>query len=594
MSKAKRVKDLQEWKREDVSDSKKWLKRAKENYRFYTAIGQWKKDDIKQLDDEGRPHLTIPLITSIVNTAVGYEIDNEQQFKLYPKRGGSEAVAALGTELLKHTMDNCQGLDHCTEVFLNGCIGAVGVIEIQDRKDFINKELLVRKKSAFRVIFDQNAIDYDFDERGRRVFEEIWLTKEQIQLSFHKSVKDLEQSTEDPRFDEDIIITEDYEDDNVEKERKGLYKVTKSYWRKWEKQVYLVDLNDMSKKPLTGPKMIQLAKNAIEILNLQAQELGVMPRLKIVELAGWKLYKTWFVGSMELSHDKDPWHGISDFPIKPFYPYFADGHAFGLIDGNKDAQRYLNKIFSKELEPNISWWVNDSTNKRAMDDLIQNGGKSNFILKKDKFKDAGKNEPNKPFFDLEISTQRLERFMNQISGIDPTLRGQQEGRSKESGKALDRRLFAGMMVNKIIHKNFNRTLRKVGKFLWEAIQQRDENGDSIYFAQEEIENIVQESSLKQFITAGPGGQQTIDLSPFYSEAIGSYGIKVATSPTTQTIRQENQDYLLRIAEVYAKLYGVPVIPPKFLIEMSELPIKEELIEYLEMLEKQPPPAQGAT
>lgn len=590
MSKAKRISDLQEWKREDVSDSKEWRDRAKESFRFYTAIRQWNQADLDQLIEEGRPHLTIPLITAIVNTVVGYQIDNEQQFKLYPRRGGTAAVAALGTELLKHTLDDCYAADHETEVFQDGCVGGVGVIEIQERNDNINKELLVRKKSPFNVIFDQNANDYEFDEKGRRVFEEVWLTKEQIQLGFHKSVKDLQQATEAPRFDEDVRFTEDYTAGSVERERerKGLYLVNKSYWRRWEKQVYVLDLKTFSAQVLHGPKMIQLAKNAMEIHNRQSAEMGIAPRLKIIERAGWKLYKTWFVGEMELLHEEDPWGGISDFPIKPYYPYWADGYAFGVVEGNKDAQRFLNKVFSKELETNPGWWVEDSSNDGAMDDLRQNGGKNNFIFRKDKFGDGDRLKPNKPFFDSEVTVQRLERFMNQISGVDPTMRGMQQG-GKESGKALEKRLFAGVMVSKIVHKNFNRTLRKMGKFLWDAIRQRDENGDSKYYSQEEIEAIVQESSLKQFITAGANGQQAVDLSPFYEETIGNYGIKVATSPTTQTVRAENQDYLLRIAEVYAKLFGVPVIPPEILIKISDLPYKDDIIEYLKTLQKQPQP-----
>ena len=158
MSKAKRIKDLQEWKSQDKSDMSGWIKRTKENFRFYTAIKQWQQEDIDKLESEGRPHLTIPLITAIVNAVVGFQIDNEQQFTLYAKRGGTAAVSALGTELLKHVTDSCNGQDHFTEVFQDGCIGSLGALEISDRNDFINKELLIKKKSPFRIIFDQSAI----------------------------------------------------------------------------------------------------------------------------------------------------------------------------------------------------------------------------------------------------------------------------------------------------------------------------------------------------------------------------------------------------------------------------------------------------
>jgi len=586
MSKAKRVSDLNEWKRQDVSDSKQWRQRALESYRFYTAIKQWHQADIDRLEEEGRPHLTIPLITSIVNTVVGYQIDNEQQFRLYPKRGGTSAIAKLGTEILKHVLDDCYAQDHFTECFQDGNIGAVGVLEIVEKSDYINKELRVIKKSPFNITFDQSAMEYDFDERGRRVFEDMWLTKEEIKLGFNKSIKDIEEATENPRFDEEVAFTEEaYQKSGTERSIKGLHLVTKSYWRRWEKQVYLVNLRDFSKRVLHGPKMIQLAKNAMEIHNRQSEQIGRQPVMKIIERAGWKLYKTWFVGEMELYHQERPWGDISDFPIKPYYPYFADGYPFGMIDGNKDAQRFLNKMFSKEIEPNLGWEVEKSNDEDAMDDLEKNGGKTNFIFRKDKFGGGRRLDPPKSFFDHEVVIQRLERFMNLISGVDPNLRGVKEG-SKESGTAIDKRMQAGVMVTKIVHKNFNRTLRKAGKFLWDAVRRRDEDGESLYFSREEIERIVQESSLRQFMTAGPDGRQQINIEPFYADTIGDYGLKVETSPNTNTERQANQEFLLRIAEIYSRLYGAPVIPPQFLIKNSELPDKEELVEYIQGL----PPA----
>lgn len=594
MSKAKRIANLQEWKLEDIADSKQWRERAKESFRFYTAIMQWLQSDLNRLDESKRPHLTIPLITSIVNTVVGFQIDNEQQFKLFPRRGGSVPVAALGTEILKHVTDNCEAQDHFTEAFQDGCIGAVGALGIKDRQDDYNKELLVRKKSPFRVIFDQSAIEYDFDESGRRMFEETWLTEEEIEIGFSKKISDIRESTEDPKFTEEVqYVQDDYgdEDSTSHNKMKGLFRVTKSYWRRWEKQVYLINLTNFDKKVLHGPKVIQLAKNAMEIHNKQAEQNGTAPVFKIIERAGWKLYKTWFVGEMELSHQERPWGDISDFPVKPFYPYWADGYAFGIVEGNKDAQRYLNKMFSKEIEPNQGYYVKESTDEPAMRDLKKNGGKANFVLRLDRFGgDAGRREQPKPFFDTDLAVARLERFMNLISGQDPNLRGQQVGSKKESGKALEKRAEAGIRVSRIVHKNFNRTLRKVGKFLWDAVRQRDSEGNSIYYSREEISQIVQEESLKQFIQTGPDGQQTINLDPFYNQNIGNYGVKLVTSPNTRTVREENLDYLIRIAEVYAGLYGAPVIPPHILIKLTDVADKEEILQYLKGL----PPAQQET
>ena len=598
MSKASRIIKLQEWRQEDFSESEPWRKRAMESYRFYTAIRQWDQADLDKLDAEGRPHLTIPLIAPVVNTLVGHQIDNEQQFKLYPRRNGSRAVAALGTELLKHTLDDCDGLDHFTEVFLDGLIGAVGVIEIEKQRlrDKINGELVVRKKSPFSILFDQNATEYDFNESGRRIFEEEWMTAEEIKLGFNKDIKSIQQATGSPKFNEEkMSLDDDYaESRRVPPERRDQYLVLKSYWREWVKNVYLVDLSTWSTRLLAGPKMIEFAKGAVEAHKGQVAELGMEPRLRIIERAGWMLYKTHFVGEMELLHVKDPWNGIMDFPLMPFYPYWADGYPMGVVDNLKDQQRELNKRVSQELHilnttANAGWEVDEANDPEALKDLKEHGAQTGFVLDRSKFGgNVKKIEPNTLPVGHHLMAEMHEKYIDKSSGVDPNLRGAKMG--DESGKAITARFAAGMTVSAIVHKNFRRTQKTVARFLWDVIRQRDENGESNVYSDKEIESIVQEANLQEFIRVDEMGQQVIDLSPFQQEDIGNYGIKVSTSPATPTIRAENLELLLRIAEVYAKLYGQPIIPPDFIIELTDIPRKEELMERLKQMQ---PVQQGA-
>lgn len=593
-----RITKLQEWRSEDLTESEPWRTNAMESYRFYTGIRQWDLADIDKLDSEGRPHLTIPLIFPIINTIVGFQIDNEQQFHLYPRKGGSVAVAALGTELLKHAMDDCDGVDNCTDSFQDGVIGAVGVIGIERRKrhDVINGELVVRKKSPFSILFDQNATEYDFNESGRRVFEEQWMTAEEIKLGFNKSVKELQQATGAPRFNkEKLSLDDDYADSRqMTPERRDQYLVNKAYWRKWQKNVYLVDLSTWSARLLSDPKMIEYAKRLVMVHKMRSESMGVQSRLTIIERAGWMLYETYFAGEMELSHIKDPWNGITDFPLIPFYPYWADGYPLGVVDNLKDCQRELNKRVSQELHilnttANTGWVIGDGRDTEAVKELKMEGAKSGFVLDKSKFDGvAEKIKPNILPQGHAYMAEQHEKYMDRISGIDPSLRGMREGKGPESGKALSARFLAGMTVSKIVHKNFNRSFKAVGKFLWNVIRQRDENGENRIYSNKEIESIVQEANLKEFIKTDDYGRQFIDLSPFHAEDIGNYGIKVATSPNVQTIRMENLELLLKIAQAYPPgPDGRPVIPPEFLLELTDIPRRDELVERLQRTSQAP-------
>jgi len=173
--------------------------------------------------------------------------------------------------------------------------------------------------------------------------------------------------------------------------------------------------------------------------------------------------------------------------------------------------------------------------------------------------------------------------MDRASGVDPNMRGITE--RKESGRALQTRMDAGMTVARIIFENFNRTQKSLARFLWGAIRQKDADGQSVIYSDEEIMAIVQEANLKEFIR--PDG--SVDLSPFYADDVGSYGVKVTTSPATPTARMESLEMLLKIAEKYPPgPDGRPVIPPEFLLELTDVPQKEELIERLQRMSAQQP------
>jgi len=590
MTSSSRISMLNEWRAEDFNESDDWRKRGMESYRFYTGYRQWEQQDLDKLDAEGRPHLQINLTMPIVNTLVGIQAENKQDFKLFPRRGGSTAVAALGSELLKHTMDICDGESELSDVFLSGLISGMGVIGVKKQMlvDKINGELVLEYKSPFSVLFDQNATEYDFNKRGRRQFEGIWLTSDELEESYGVNVKDVSQAVESPKFASEKIELEDDdygETGRVDKSRKDQYLVQECYWRKWQKNTYLVNLANWSTKLILSRSQINFVKGSVARHKAESAEAGIPPMWAVIERAGWLLHRTVFVGEMELEHTVDPWNRISDFPNIPFYPYWAHGYPMGVVDNLKAPQRELNKRVSQELHiinttANTGWKIKDGKNIEAVRELKRDGGKSGFVLDESKFGgEAEKLKPNEMGSSIPYIAKQNEQYIDRISGVDPNLRGITD--RKESGKALNMRMTATMSVVRGVFENFNRTQKSLARFLWDIIRQRDNEGESVVYSRKEIESIVQEASLREFIVDDGMGNQEIDLSPFYSEEIGHYGIKVATSPNTQTVRSENLDMLLQIAEKYPPAPdGSPIIPAEFLLELTDIPRRDELIESI--------------
>lgn len=586
MTKAKRIKQLQEWYSEDVTETNKWSRRARESYRFYTGKGQWTEEDEGKLESENRPHLTINLTKAHVDVLVGQQIDNRQDPKLYPRRGGTVPIAALGTEVLKHVMDgsDIDGHDESTEVFTDGVIGGVGVFGVEHRytKDRINGELVVLKKSPFMVTFDQNATEYNFQLSGRRVFEDVWMTEEEINLSFGVSTKDLDEGTEDPRYSDDRLeYTEDaYTGEDQTTDRKGMFLVKRCYWRVWEKQTFLVDLRTWTSK-LLPQHAVRFATQQIQSMTQQEFQSN----LTLIKRAGWMLYETWFAGDIELQHTKNPFDGLMDMPYFPFYPYWADGYAMGPIDNLKDPQRELNKRVSQELHilnttANSGWMVKDGSNQEYIDEIKQIGAQSGFILDLSKVGGvAEKIESNQMPQGHYMMAVQHEKYMNQI-GVDPNLRGISE--EDQSGKALQERKASALGTVSIIYHNFNRTQKALYRFLWNAVTRKDHNGQSVIYSDQEIMLLIQEKTLKAFIRE----DGSIDLSQWHADELGTYGMKMGHSPSSETKREEDRDILLKIAAVYPPgPDGRAVIPPQMILRQTDLPDAEEAIQRLDQMEE---------
>jgi hypothetical protein len=73
------------------------------------------------------------------------------------------------------------------------------------------------------------------------------------------------------------------------------------------------------------------------------------------------------------------------------------------------------------------------------------------------------------------------------------------------------------------------------------------------------------------------------LADLYSSEVTQFGVKVITSPQSQTARLGNFAMMMSIQDKYG------VIPPHILIEYSDLPNKDEIIASLQAQAAQPQP-----
>jgi len=557
-----------------VEGNSGWRNRAKKGGRFYTG-DQWDSADKQKLDSEGRPYLTINQIAPTVNVVSGTQRQNRMDIKVLPRRGGTAPIANTLTELAKHAQDSNNAAFHDSMMFLDGLITGKGWLgmDVNYDNDLIYGDLSVFRISGLDMYEDPNAKEYDLNDSGRFVTRCHWWNKEVVDKLYPKLETDTEKALADiDPGDEDIISTseEDTYKDNEQTEKlthKDSYRCKEFYWKTWEKRTVSVDTR-------TG-QVIRVPNN--KVLALLKQLIRIGQPIKIIDRVVPVLHKTTMVGKMLAGGIKDdPFNGITTFPYFRFCPFWIDGYIFGMVDNLIDPQNEINKRRSQILHH-----LNSSSNSGFM---YQEGALS--PDEENNLKDFGSTpgvhiKYNKGFDKPErimpsamseghlVLAKESEGDIKRVSGVNSDMLGLPQEK-RESGIMMSMRQRQGAIATEIVNDNYKYTKKIYGTALVDVIRMTE------LYSEEEIQSILTESKVKP------------DMQALRDFKTGRYGVTVSESQSSPTIRMANLSILLD-----AFKQGVP-IPMDLIIEMSDLPHKEEVIARIKaQMEAQPNPEGAA-
>jgi len=539
-----------------------WRNDAIQNYEF-VCNNQWTPSDRALLEIEEKPCLTFNHILPIVNLLSGMERQNRADVKAFPRKGGVRIIADAFTSLAKHSIDLCHGETEQSMQFVDGIISGKGWVktDISFKKDKINGDLVLTRRSPFDMYEDPNATKYDLNESAKYIFECFWGNKEQIELLWDKHKEDIEEYIANPQ-DEDmmdrtgkLIRQSDKEDRDPSLYN---YRLKEIWWKSYKKQLFLIDGATMMFSPVHDSQK-DVARAVVEKEKRQAEAQSRRPRYRLKEDIIEVLHVTTMLGDMILEDIEDPYHGMTSFPIQRFCPYWFDGITFGVVEGLKDPQVEINKRSSQMLHilnhtANTGWIVNEKE-QNTIDLLSEEGSKPGVIVTWSN-KEPTKIEPNKFPEGLFILKQDDEASMKKISGLNPDIMGQGDKRT-DSGIAILRRQRQGATISEPVYDNFRLSQRIFGETLIDMIRH------SNVYSPAEVAQIMQEE------------KQEIDIEQLYkamkSWAVGHYGFKVEQQPNLPTMRMANLEVLMNMANA-----GLP-IPIDVIIEQSDIPNKEEIV-----------------
>ena len=187
MSYDSRQRKLKSFYKEGIDGNRAWRTKAKRNKNFYKGV-QWDSKDVTKLDAEDRPHLTFNQIFPVINLISGYQRQNRQDIKVYPKKGGMKQIADVLTAVAKNISDTSNSEYLTSMVFYDGIISGKAWFDLDISYDDepINGEIIMRRASPFDIIEDPNCSDYDTNA-CKYIIKTHWWDKEAIKLAYPKA-----------------------------------------------------------------------------------------------------------------------------------------------------------------------------------------------------------------------------------------------------------------------------------------------------------------------------------------------------------------------------------------------------------------------
>ena len=551
---------------------------------MYYRGDQWDEFDMQQLDDQGRPALTINTILPTINAVLAEQSSKKADIQFKPRGGGNQDVADVLTKVYAQIADNNK-LDWVEQqVFSDGLIQDRGWFDVRvDFDDHVNGEVRVESKDPLDILIDPDAKHYD-PRTWNEIFETKWMSIDEIEEQYGQKEADqlrmlAETGTtlgadsmefEEERYGDtdEYNYGQQYPGDPENARLLRSIRVIERQYYKLNDCMFYVD-------PVTGDKR-EIPYNWGKKKREQfADQFG----LDIIEKKMRKVRWTVTADTVVLFDD---WSPYNHFTLVPFFPYFRRGKPFGMVRNLLSPQEQLNKITSQELHivnttANSGWIVeNGSLSGMTADDLEEHGAETGLVLEFNRGSTPpAKIPPNQIPTGLDRLGQKAASNIKQISGITDAMLGMDS--PEVSGVAINAKQNRGSLLLQVPLDNLAKTRQYLAEKILNLVQ--------AYYTEERIIQITDESDpykpreKLRINEQTPEGQIINDLT------VGEYDVVVGTAPA-----RDNFDEMQFAEAIELRGVGVP-IPNDMIVEYSHLSRKADIAERIRQMEGTAPPTE---
>ena len=560
-----------------------YVQMAKKCDAFYRGE-QWDDYDMQDLDDQGRPALTINTILPTINAVLAEQSAKKADIQFKPRGGGEQDVADVLTQVYAYIADNNK-LDWIEQqVFSDGLIQDRGYFDVRvDFTEHIQGEIMIEAKDPLDILIDPDAKHYD-PKTWNEIFETKWMSLDEIEEVYRQQKADklrmlAETGTtlgaDSMEFEEERYG--DTDEHNYGQQYPGdpeNARMLRSI-RVIERQYYRLDDCMFYVDPVTGDKREVPGAWGKKKMEKFADDYA----LEIVSKKMRRVRWTVTADTVVLFDDFSPYN---HFTIVPYFPYFRRGKPFGMVRNLLSPQEQLNKISSQELHivnttANSGWIVESgSLSGMTADDLEEHGAETGLVLEFNRGSTPpGKIPPNQIPTGLDRIAQKASNNIKQISGIGDAMLGQTS--PELSGVAIKSLENRGSLMLQVPLDNLAKTRQYLAEKVLSMIQ--------TYYTEERIIQITDESDPykpRQKLKVNqmtPEGEIVNDLT------LGEYDVIVGTAPA-----RDNFDEMQFAEAIELRSAGVP-IPDDMIVEYSHLSRKADIAERIRQMQGTAPPTE---
>jgi len=551
---------------------------------MYYRGDQWDEFDMQQLDDQGRPALTINTILPTINAVLGEQSTKKADIQFKPRGGGNQEIADVLTKVYQQIADNNKLEWVENQVFSDGLIQDRGYFDVRiDFSDHVIGEVKIEAKDPLDILIDPDAKHYD-PRTWNEIFESKWMSIDEIEETYGQDKADklrmlaetgTTMGADSMEFEEERYgDTDEYNygqqypgDPENARMLRSIRVIERQYYRLRECMFY-VDLvtGDMREIPNNWGKKKR---------EKFADDYGLDIMTKTMRCVRWTVTADTVVLF-------DDWSPYQHFTIVPYFPYFRRGKPFGMVRNLLSPQEQLNKITSQELHivnttANSGWIVeNGSLSGMTADDLEEHGAETGLVLEFNRGSTPpAKIPPNQIPTGLDRLGQKAAANIKQISGITDAMLGQDS--AEVSGVAIQAKQNRGSMLLQVPLTNLAKTRQYLAESILKLIQS--------YYTEERIIQITDEEDPYKPRKPLRVNQMTPEGQIINDLQLGEYDVVVSSAPA-----RDNFDEMQFAEAISLRQVGVP-IPDDMIVEYSHLSRKADIADRIRQMQGTAPPTQ---